>query len=110
MSTGAMFMEGATYNNGVLATKTPFLGEAYTAKGEPARVLSAGAPPGTVTPAEKAKGAVGVLYPLPTWPVTAPSDIFRVFEGGGRNIGPASPEIGLPDATGEIQRLEEPGR
>jgi len=110
MSTGAMFMEGATYNNGVLPNKTPLFGEAYTSKGEPARVLSAGSPPGTVTPAQEAKGAVGVLYPLPKWQVTPPADIFRVFERGGRNIGSVFPEIGLPDATGEIQRLEEPGR
>ena len=39
-----------------------------------------------------------------------PGDIFRVFERGGRNIGTEFPEIGLPDSTGSIQRLEEPGR
>jgi hypothetical protein len=110
MSTGAMFMEGATYNNGVLPNKASILGEAYTSKGEPARVLSPGSPAGTVTAAQKARGALPTLYPLPTWQVTPPSDIFRVFERGGRNIGSAFPEIGLPDATGELQRLEEPGR
>ena len=39
-----------------------------------------------------------------------PGDIFRVFERGGRNIGTQFPEIGLPNPTGSIQRLEEPGR
>ena len=39
-----------------------------------------------------------------------PGDIFRVFERGGRNIGTQFAEIGLPNPTGSIQRLEEPGR
>lgn len=110
MATGAMFFEGASYNNGVLPFKSGILGEAYTHHGEPARVLSPGDPPGTVTPAQKARGALPSLYPLPTWQVTPPADIFRVFERGGRNINPTFPEIGLPDSTGELQRLEEPGR
>ncbi|THD61351.1 hypothetical protein [Phenylobacterium sp.] len=110
MATGAMFFGGATYNNGVLSDKTYVLGEAYTRDGEPARTLSAGSPPGTVTPAQKAKGALATLYPVPTWQVTPPSDVFRVFERGGRTIGAGFPEIGLPDANGEIQKLEEPGR
>ena len=110
MATGAMFLEGATYNNGVLPNKVALLGEAYTRKGEPARVLSPGSPPGTVTPAQRAKGALPSLYPVPTWQVTPPADIFRVFERGGRNIPSTFPEIGLPDSTGDLQRLEEPGR
>jgi hypothetical protein len=110
MATGAMFMEGATYNNGVLPNKTSILGEAYTHNGEPARVMSPGSPPGTVTPEQKAKGAIGTLYPVPTWQVTPPSDIFRVFERGGRTINPTFPEIGLPNSVGELQKLEEPGR
>ena len=64
-----------------------------------------------MTPQQKAQAARSpTLYPLPTWQVMPPGDIFRVFERGGRNIGTEFPEIGLPDATGEIQRLEEPGR
>src|SRR3546814_15140668 len=39
-----------------------------------------------------------------------PSDVFRVFERGGRNINTQFPEIGLPNPTGSIKRLEEPGR
>ena len=110
MSTSAMFFEGASYNNGVLPYKNAVLGEAYTADGQPAKLLSPGSPPGTVTAAQEAHGARPTLYPLPRWQVTEPGDVFRVFERGGRNIGSQFPEIGLPDATGELQRLEEPGR
>ncbi|HEY5072275.1 MAG TPA: hypothetical protein VII63_09610 [Caulobacteraceae bacterium] len=110
MATGAMFFGGASYNNGVLPFKNYRLGEAYTSEGEPARVLSPGSPPGTVTSAQAARGALPALYPLPRWQVAPPGDVFRVFERGGRNVATQFPEIGLPDATGELQRLEEPGR
>ena len=110
MATGAMFFGGASYNNGVLPFKNYVIGEAYTHDGKPARVQSPGAPAGTVTEAQKKRGALPTLYPLPTWQVTPPADIFRVFERGGRNIGTQFPDIGLPDANGELQRLEEPGR
>ncbi|HEX5775730.1 MAG TPA: hypothetical protein VFX95_03520, partial [Caulobacteraceae bacterium] len=110
MATGAMFYGGAAYNNGIVKDKVPFLGEAYTRDGEPAKIVSPGNPPGTVTEAEKARGALPALYPMPTWQTTPPADVFRVFERGGRNINPLFPEIGLPNATGQIQRLEEPGR
>ena len=62
------------------------------------------------TDAEKARGALPVMYPLPTWHIIPPGDIFRVFERGGRNINSQFPEIGLPNIGGIIQRLEEPGR
>jgi hypothetical protein len=110
MASGAMLWGGAAYNNGILPFKNYILGEAYTRNGESARIQAPGAPPGTVTPEQKAKGALGTLYPLPAWQVIPPSDIFRVFERGGRNISSGFPEIGLPDSLGAIQRLEEPGR
>jgi hypothetical protein len=114
MSTGAMLLGGASYNNGILPYKHYVLGEAYTSKGEPARVLSPGtAPgskPGSVTPEEARRGALPTLYPIPTWQVDPPGDNFRVFERGGRTIGTQFPEIGLPNSSGEIQKLEEPGR
>ncbi len=110
MATGAMFFGGASYNNGVLLFKNYLLGEAYTAHGEPARLLSPGNPHGTVTPAQAKRGALPTLYPLPTWQVTPPGDIFRVFERGGRNINSQFADIGLPNASGSLQRLEEPGR
>jgi hypothetical protein len=115
-----MFFEGASYNNGIVPMKGAVdnvyglkgvgIGEAYTRTGQPAKVVSPGSPPGTVTPEQEKRGALAALIPLPTWQVMPPGDIFRVFERGGRNIGTEFPEIGLPDATGSIQRLEEPGR
>jgi len=110
MATGAMFYGGASYNNGILPYKNYLLGEAYTHDGEPAKVLSPGNPPGTITPEQAKRGAIGTLYPAPTWHVTPPGDIFRVFERGGRNISTQFAEVGLPDSTGALQRLEEPGR
>ena len=35
---------------------------------------------------------------------------FAWFERGGRNIASQFPEVGIPNPTGLIQRLEEPGR
>jgi hypothetical protein len=110
MATGSMFWAAAAYNNGILRAKTAALGEAYTREGEPAKIVSAGDPPGTVTEAQRARGALAELYPMPTWQVMPPGDVFRVFERGGRNIATQFPEIGLPNPTGSIQRLEEPGR
>jgi hypothetical protein len=110
MSTGAMLWGGASYNNGLVPYKNYMFGEAYTSHGEPAKVVSPGNPVGTVTPEQKARGALAVMYPLPTWHIIPPSDIFRVFERGGRNINPTFPEIGNPNINGIIQRLEEPGR
>ena len=118
MSTGAMLWGGAAYNNGIVPFKNYMFGESFTRGGEPALLKSAskeigadGKPMwGTVTPAEKARGALPILYPLPKWHTIPPGDVFRVFEDGGRTINPQFPEIGLPNSTGSIQRLEEPGR
>ncbi|WP_338468237.1 hypothetical protein RXV95_06720 [Novosphingobium sp. ZN18A2] len=118
MTTGAMLWGGGAYNNGIVPFKNYMFGESYTRDGEPALIKSPsdeigpdGKPMwGTVTPAEKARGALPILYPLPTWHTIPPSDVFRVFEDGGRVINPQFPEIGLPNSTGQIQRLDEPGR
>ena len=78
---------------------------------QPALVFSPGAGGvGVLSNAEKARGTLPFLAPLPAWQVIPPADIFRVFERGGRNINPTFPEIGLPNSLGSIQRLEEPGR
>src|SRR5690606_7469970 len=106
----AMFFGGAAYNNGIVPFKNYVIGEAYTRDGEPAKILSPGDPPGTISPAQQARGALAELYPLPTWQVTPPADVFRVFERGGRDIITQFAEVGLPNPTGSIQRLEEPGR
>ncbi|WP_242128304.1 multiheme c-type cytochrome [Sphingobium sp. Sx8-8] len=110
MASGAMLWGGAAYNNGLVPYKNYIFGEAYTRDGKPAKIVSPGNPPGTLTAEQKARGALAELYPLPTWQVIPPGDVFRVFERGGRNIGTQFPEIGLPNPTGSIQRLEEPGR
>lgn len=112
MATGAMLWGGAAYNNGILPYKNYVLGEAYTREGEAAKIESpgTGGTPATVTEAEQARGALAAMYPLPRWQVIPPADVFRVFERGGRNIASQFPEIGLPNPTGSIQRLEEPGR
>ncbi len=110
MASGAMLWGGAAYNNGVVPFKNYIFGEAYTTDGKPAKIVSPGSPPGTLTDAQKARGALAELYPLPAWEVIPPGDIFRVFERGGRNIATQFPEIGLPSPSGSIQRLEEPGR
>ena len=118
MATGAMLWGGAAYNNGIVPFKNYIFGESYTRKGEPALIKSAskeigpdGVPLwGTVTDEEAARGGLPILYPLPTWTTVPPGDVFRVFEDGGRTINPQFPEIGLPNPTGQIQRLEEPGR
>ncbi|NJB91640.1 hypothetical protein GGR90_003860 [Sphingopyxis italica] len=126
MSTAAMFWAGAAYNNGIVPFKQSIFGEAYTRDGDPACVLSPSSlltaeqykeacKPSfgfdkIVTDAEAKRGALAKIYPLPRWNVMPPSDVFRVFERGGRNINTQFPEIGLPNPTGSIQRLEEPGR
>lgn len=126
MATGAMLWGGAGYNNGIVPFKNYLLGESYTRDGEPAcitspsellppaewaRACEVGTPADQVlTPEQIARGALARLYPLPSWTVIPPADVFRVFERGGRNINPIFPEIGLPNSLGQIQRLEEPGR
>ena len=109
MSSGAMLFGGAAYNNGIVPFKNYLFGEAYTRDGEAARVQSP-LGPGGLTAEQRARGVLAELYPLPTWHVVPPGDVFRVFERGGRNIGTQFAEIGLPNPTGSIQRLEEPGR
>ena len=110
MASGAMLWGGAAYNNGIIPFKNYIFGEAYTADGKPAKIVSPGDPPGELTAEQKARGALAALYPLPRWNVIPPGDVFRVFERGGRNINPQFPEIGIPNPAGQIQRLEEPGR
>ncbi len=125
MATGAMLFGGASYNNGIAPYKNYIFGESYTRHGAATGLLSdhadsvgavtfspgtAGRPAGVLTEAERARGALPFLVPLPAWQVLPPGDIFRVFERGGRNINPIFPEIGNPGSTGSIQRLEEPGR
>ncbi len=106
MATSAMLWGGAAYNNGILPFKRPILGESYTKDGEPALIKNPVAPDAKMT----AKGILPSLAPLPAWETIPPGDIFRVFERGGRVISSQFPEIGLPNSTGALQKLDEPGR
>ncbi len=127
MATGAMLWGGAAYNNGIVPFKNYLMGESYTREGEPACIVSPSqilpreqwanacaditmSANDILTPEQQARGALARLYPLPAWTVIPPGDVFRVFERGGRVINPVFPEIGLPNSTGQIQRLDEPGR
>ena len=108
MATGAMLWGGASYNNGILPFKNYILGEGYTFDGKGATLVG----PKSDDP-ERDKKAFGILpqlFPLPNWETVKPGDIFRVFERGGRNISHLFPEVGLPNLTGRMQRLEEPGK
>jgi hypothetical protein len=111
MASGAMLWGGASYNNGIVPFKNYMFGEAYTRQGEPAKIVSPiTSGDGRITESQRLRGVLAELYPLPTWHVIPPGDVFRVFERGGRTIGTQFPEIGLPSPTGSVQRLEESGR
>ena len=107
MATGAHFWAAGAYNNGILPFKHAILGEAYTRDGKPASEMAPVKPTPEMT---HDHGIIAQIYPLPSWEIMPPADIFRVFERGGRNISSEFPEIGLPDSNGELQRIEEPGR
>ncbi|HEX4780275.1 MAG TPA: hypothetical protein VH301_05950, partial [Usitatibacter sp.] len=106
MSTAAMFWEGATYNNGVLPFKRSILGEAYTREGAAASLANPVKPDAFLA----SKGVLPSLTALPAWETIPPADVFRVFERGGRIASTQFPEIGLPNASGTLQKLDEPGR
>lgn len=108
MATGAMLWGGAGYNNGIVPFKNYILGEGYTPDGKPATLVG----PKTENPEQDTAefGILPQLFPLPAWETVKPGDIFRVFERGGRNISHLFPEVGQPNLTGRVQRLEEPGR
>jgi len=107
MSTSAMLWGGAAYNNGILPFKRYIIGEAYTHDSEPAALVN---PIKADSDLYVHKGILNRLDPLPAWETIPPADIFRVFERGGRNINSTFPEVGLPNITGTLQRVDEPGR
>lgn len=97
MTTSAMLLQGASYNNGILPYKIGVLGESYNPEGI-AREIHAGRP---VTADERVRGVLEKLIPLPQWEVVPPGDIFRVFERGGRLIRSQFAEVGLPNPEEE---------
>ncbi len=106
MSTSAMLWGGASYNNGILPYKRYLLGESYTSQSEAGTVVNPVPPTSAMTD----RGILDRLFPLPAWETLPVGDIFRVFERGGRVINSQFPEIGLPNNSGELQKLDEPGR
>jgi len=108
MATGAMFFGGASYNNGVLPFKRYILGEAFTSNGQAAGIEG----PTLPDPASALclHGVLPNLQAVPKWESVPPADVFRVFEPGGRTTGNRFPEIALPNITGGLQNLNEPGR
>ena len=107
MSTTAMFWAAGAYNNGILPLKHSIVGEAYAPDGRAAELLAPQPPTPEMT---RRHGLLAKLDPLPSWETVPPGDVFRVFERGGRVINPQFPEIGNPNSTGELQKLDEPGR
>jgi hypothetical protein len=106
MATSAMFWGAAAYNNGILPYKHSILGEAYTRDGKPASIVNPVKPDTFLA----SKGILPSLTALPSWETIPPSDVFRVFERGGRVASTQFPEIGLPNSSGALQKLDEPGR
>ena len=107
MATTAMFWGAAAYNNGILPYKHSILGEAYTREGLAASLVN---PVKTDVFLRAKKGILDSVTAMPAWESVPPADIFRVFERGGRVISSQFPEIGLPNASGSLQKLDEPGR
>jgi hypothetical protein len=96
MSTGAMLLGAAAYNNGTLPVKGAVIGETYGMNGAPLR-LKTYPPP---SDEEKKHGVVAQLDPLPRFEMSQPGNVFRIFEPGGRFLT----EVGIPE------KFEEPGR
>jgi hypothetical protein len=97
-TTSGVFWTAAAYNNGIWPFKTPTFGESYSREGTPQKIVM-NPPP---TEAERRKGVIPLLLPLPRWEILPPGDVFRVFEDGGLLISPLFPDLGNPqiDDTG----------
>jgi len=81
MTHSAMVMGSGTYNNGVLPYKNYVIGEFYMPDGTSA--LAKTEPPPTA--AEKARGGVEQLIPVPRYNASQPGNIFRAAERGIAN-------------------------
>jgi hypothetical protein len=78
MTHGAMLWGAALYNNGAFPLKQAAFGESYSPHGIPQRLQTIPQP----TDAERRRGVLGFLDPLPRFEVTQPGNILRVFERG----------------------------
>ncbi|MBV9209409.1 MAG: hypothetical protein JOZ52_02205, partial [Acidobacteria bacterium] len=97
MTHGAMLWGAALYNNGGFPIKDARFGESYSEEGGAQTLLQNPAPSRAET---QFKGWLAFLDPLPTWNISQPGNVLRVFERGGRR----RLEVGLPD------KEEEPGK
>lgn len=91
-TTSGVFWTAAAYNNGIWPFKTAAFGESYSREGIQ-QSITMNPPP---TEAEKRKGVIPRLLPLPRWEIFEPGDNFRVFEEGGILISALFPDIGNP--------------
>lgn len=123
MAHGAQLWGAALYNNGSIPNKVPIYGESYSPFGLPqmlqgvVEVTSERARVGITRPATEAelkRGVVPYLLPLPTWNISQPGNILRIFERGTKlpvpggatpNANPA--EIGNPNALVEGGRPDK---
>lgn len=110
MTTSAMLLGAATYNNGTLPLKNYLLGESYGPDSVPQSqhgVVDVENGVKTVRPPtseELARGVLPQLVPLPRWNVAQPGNILRAFERGGKAPRGNPSDVGIPRAG------EEPGR
>ena len=117
MTHGAQLWQAALYNNGSYPEKTARFGESYAVNGLPQRLYSLRQPTEeesrsdyanfyrryTPTAAERARGVLDFLDPLPRWEITQMGNILRAFERGGK-VQRLGLELGLPSI------FEEPGK
>jgi hypothetical protein len=128
MTHGAMLWTAVLYNNGGIPNKLARYGESYNAYGIPQRVQ--GVIEKAAWDADKSKldvvtrwptrrevftqGVLPYLDPLPTWNVSQPGNILRIFERGTKLPVPGGPtpnpnpaEIGNPNALAEGGRPDK---
>jgi len=97
MTHGAMLWGAALYNNGSFPLKDARFGESYAESGAPQTLIQT---PRPTDEAQRTKGLLEFLDPIPRWEISQPGNVLRVFERGGKR----RLEVGLPD------REEEPGK
>jgi hypothetical protein len=79
MATAPMLWEAALYNNGVYQEKIARFGESYSRDGNPTRVETV--PPPTEEETRE-HDVLPYLDPLPSFEITQPGNVLRVFERG----------------------------
>ncbi len=97
MAHGAMLWGAALYNNGGFPLKDARFGESYNENGAPQTLIQT---PKPSAEAQRTKGLLEFLDPMPRWEISQPGNVLRVFERGGKR----RLEVGLPD------KEEEPGK